>query len=96
MLPIEPSSENVDRFAAMIADAAELKDRRRAGRMATVEPVLIPLLRGEVVKDLPPPKFLEDDAREGDPIMGIAVAVAASAVLWGLMGGIGWLLFQWH
>ena len=81
---------------------ADVSDRRRVGRKP-VSPELIPLLRApgkgdEVPDDLR--RLLEDEGElpiEADPIAsarGIALGVALSVPIWGVIGGVVYALLK--
>jgi hypothetical protein len=59
-----------------------LLERRRPGRIATVSPALIPLLRGGTVSSP-----VCEERRESDlaPAIGIAVSVVISGLIWALL-----------
>ena len=59
-----------------------LSERRRPGRIATVSPALIPLLRGGAVSSP-----VCEERRESDlaPATGIAVSVVISGLIWALL-----------
>ena len=59
-----------------------LSERRRPGRLATVSPALIQLLRGGTVSSP-----VCEERRESDlaPAIGIAVSVLISGLIWALL-----------
>ena len=59
-----------------------LSERRRPGRIATVSPALIPLLRGGTVSS---PVVEERRANDLAPAIGIAVSVVISGLIWALL-----------
>lgn len=64
---------------------AASSDRRRPGRVGTMSPELLPLLRATTVPD------------HGDglaPARGIMVGVLLSLVLWAMIGGGAWLVLR--
>ena len=66
-----------------IAAPAEPRvERRRPGRMASVSPELIPLLRGHAE---PEPNVRDHPADDLAPATGIAVGSLISSLLWGLI-----------
>ncbi len=88
------STCDVDCPAAMIAETIDRNDRRRPLRMASVNPALILLFRGETAQAVQQPKFLSDNSHEDNPIKGLAVSVGFSTVLWGFLGSMGWLIMH--
>jgi hypothetical protein len=66
-------------------------DRRRPGRPDHVNPTLVPLLRGDLLVDLP----LSDETELLESrevlahVVGIAAAVCASALLWAIISFVG-------
>ena len=73
-----------------IGDSPEnlANDRRRAGRLAQVNPTLVPLLRGDLPADalLGGEIELVDSREDLAPAVGIAVAIGASTLLWTAIG----------
>lgn len=71
-------------------DAAGFPERRRPGRIETVTPALIPLLRGENLRDSAPSERVRDDL---DPVRGIGLGVLLGVLLWaGVVLGLYWVL----
>jgi hypothetical protein len=71
---------------------AAVADRRRPGRLAQVNPELLPLLRGEPV---PAPELIQF----GDPdqlrgVRGLPLAIAVSAALWAGIAYAGRLILS--
>lgn len=70
-----------------------LADRRRPGRANQACPELLPLLRRAESVEVPElPLFIEQGHRLGTPLLGIAIAVALSVPLWGVILFVGWIL----
>ena len=68
-------------------DYVVANDRRRIGRPDHVNPTLVPLLRGDLLADLPlrdEPELLENRGVLVH-VAGIAAAVCASALLWAVI-----------
>ena len=72
----------------------EINDRRRPGRADDVNPNLVPLLRGEAAPDL----LVSDEIdtsyslEHSTPMVGIAVGLAMSIPLWGVLGLVAWAI----
>src|SRR5271165_2431743 len=92
---LNTTSVGAARKAARIGDVTDLlepsiavetrlsfSERRRPGRLATVSPALIPLLRGGTVSSP-----VCEERRESDlaPAIGIAVSVLISGLIWALL-----------
>lgn len=58
-----------------------LAERRRPGRLETVSPELVPLLRG-TANPPPPIEFSDRSEDQLDPLRGLAVGLLISAGLW--------------
>ena len=76
-------------------DSPKYQERRRPGRVVYDNPALLALLRGTA-----PPIEIEkaagrgEEESEGLPARGIAIGVLLSVPLWGIVGGVGWLVFK--
>lgn len=71
-----------------LAGSTEQGDRRRPGRLASVSPELVPLLRGQSV----PSAELEPSFGDPDQLGGIRALVAGVALsipLWAVLGLLG-------
>lgn len=86
--------------SVVVRDAVKSRDnvpaeRRRPGRPDVVSPALIPLLRThdqinpQLYEQESEPQF--DDPDPLRPARGLAFALVASLLLWGFLGGLGWL-----
>ncbi len=75
----------------------EDNDRRRPGRTDDVIPNLVPLLRGEAAA---PDLLVSDDLdlshglEHTIPMRGIAVGLAMSIPLWGVLGLLAWAILR--
>lgn len=69
-----------DEPAATRQELATLADRRRPGRPATVNPELLPLLRGQW--RAPPPRQERRNPDDLHAMRGVLLAVLASAAFW--------------
>ena len=69
-----------------ISDALPIsRERRRPGRIPSVNPALIPLLRGE---DRPPCDYEVIQEHDLAPATGVAVSVVLSGLIWFAIGCI--------
>ncbi len=66
-------------------------ERRRPGRPASVNPHLLPLLRGAETVDVPPPVLILAEDVSKPPLVGIAYAMLLSSVLWCVVIVAGWV-----
>ena len=74
-------------------DTATIVDRRRPGRLKSVSPQLLPLLRAEERAKLPTlDEALEASDRQLDTGPGVALGLGLGALLWVAMLAGGWSL----
>ena len=87
--PAEPEFQSVKDRIESVTD-----DRRRPGRPSHVNPILLPLLRGDQPSSLPLSNETElmEDRGVLAPAVAVAVALAMSVPLWAAIGFAAWAL----
>ena len=71
------------------------QERRRPGRVVYDNPALLALLRGTAPPiEMEKPTGGGEEESDGLPARGIAIGVLLSVPQWGIMGGVGWLVFK--
>ncbi len=96
MLELEMSASDQKIQALRDRLQGEDDDRRRPGRVDDANPNLVPLLRGEAAPDL----LVSDDLdlpyglEHTIPMRGIAVGLAMSIPLWGVLGLVAWAILR--